>query len=73
MAHENRFGSLIFCSRCGNLLNLPADDDIILCECCQQPADASGQSPHLPPPLLRFRTILDDFLFVLSFLNGDSV
>lgn len=39
---QNRYGSLIFCPRCGNLLDLPADDDEIVCEGCGKVEDAAG-------------------------------
>lgn len=39
---QNRFGSLIFCPRCGNLLDLPADDDEIVCDGCGKVEDAAG-------------------------------
>lgn len=39
---SNRFGSLIFCKQCSNLLDLPGDDDELVCECCGATEDASG-------------------------------
>lgn len=38
---SNRFGSLIFCPRCGSLLDLPGDDDEIVCGGCGQVEDAA--------------------------------
>ncbi|KAI5479262.1 hypothetical protein MNV49_003957 [Pseudohyphozyma bogoriensis] len=38
----SRFGSLIFCDRCGNLLDLPGDDDTIACEHCGRVEEASA-------------------------------
>jgi len=40
MASQNKFGSLIFCSQCGNLLDLPGDDDEIICDGCGKIEDA---------------------------------
>ena len=39
---SNRIGSLLFCSRCGSLLNPPTDDDSIECEECGLVESASG-------------------------------
>ena len=44
---DHKFGSLIFCERCGNLLDLPGDDDEIVCEGCGKVEDATGQSPSV--------------------------
>jgi hypothetical protein len=38
-----RFGSLIFCAQCGNLLDLPGDEDDIVCEGCGKVEDATGR------------------------------
>lgn len=43
MTTVDSYGSLIFCSRCGNLLDLPGDDDEIICESCGKKEDASGK------------------------------
>ncbi|KAM0790785.1 hypothetical protein ACM66B_004633 [Microbotryomycetes sp. NB124-2] len=37
---SNRFGSLVFCLQCGDLMPLPGDDDEIVCESCGQSQDA---------------------------------
>ncbi|KAL8292922.1 hypothetical protein RQP46_000616 [Phenoliferia psychrophenolica] len=39
---DHKFGSLIFCQRCGNLLDLPGDDDEIVCEGCGLVEDATA-------------------------------
>ncbi|GAA5926221.1 uncharacterized protein JCM15063_000219 [Sporobolomyces koalae] len=38
----NQIGSLVFCSRCGNLLDLPGDEDHLACDACGQVEDATG-------------------------------
>lgn len=38
----NQYGSLIFCSRCGTLLDLPGDEDQLVCDGCGQVEDATG-------------------------------
>lgn len=43
-AAANQYGSLIFCSRCGTLLDLPGDEDHLVCDGCGQVEDATGQS-----------------------------
>ena len=43
-AASNQFGSLIFCSRCGTLLDLPGDEDHLVCSGCGQVEDAQGPS-----------------------------
>lgn len=48
-AASNQFGSLIFCSRCGTLLDLPGDEDHLVCSGCGQVEDAQGA-----PTLLLF-------------------
>lgn len=42
-AQRQRFGSLQFCSRCGDLLPLPGDDDELVCDGCGQAEDATGE------------------------------
>lgn len=42
MTSTNQFNSLIFCAQCGSLLDLPADDDVILCSGCGRVEEASG-------------------------------
>lgn len=44
-AVQNQYGSLIFCSRCGTLLDLPGDEDQLVCDGCGQVEDATGASP----------------------------
>ncbi|KDE09561.1 hypothetical protein MVLG_00456 [Microbotryum lychnidis-dioicae p1A1 Lamole] len=39
---HNHFGSLLFCSRCSDLLALPGDDDEIVCDACGQVEDAAA-------------------------------
>ncbi|KAM0753892.1 putative RPA12-13.7 kd subunit of DNA-directed RNA polymerase I [Meredithblackwellia eburnea MCA 4105] len=39
---DNKFGSLIFCERCGSLLDLPGDDDDIVCDSCGKTEDATS-------------------------------
>lgn len=39
---SNRIGSLLFCERCGSLLNPPADDDKINCEECGLVENGAG-------------------------------
>lgn len=47
MDTSNRYGSLLFCKRCGDLLALPGDDDEIVCDGCGEVEDAkSEQSFH---------------------------
>jgi DNA-directed RNA polymerase subunit M/transcription elongation factor TFIIS len=46
-AFPNQIGSLIFCSRCGNLLDLPGDEDHLVCDGCGQVEDATGASFRL--------------------------
>jgi DNA-directed RNA polymerase subunit M/transcription elongation factor TFIIS len=47
-AAQNHFGSLIFCSRCSTLLDLPGDEDQLVCDACGQVEDATGAcSPKL--------------------------
>ncbi|GAA5909465.1 hypothetical protein JCM8208_006533 [Rhodotorula glutinis] len=41
-AASNQFGSLIFCSRCGTLLDLPGDEDHLVCSGCGQVEDAQA-------------------------------
>ncbi|BGP42096.1 DNA-directed RNA polymerase I core subunit rpa12 [Rhodotorula kratochvilovae] len=41
-ATQNQFGSLIFCSRCGTLLDLPGDEDQLVCDGCGQVEDAGA-------------------------------
>ncbi|GAA6048833.1 hypothetical protein JCM3770_003644 [Rhodotorula araucariae] len=41
-ATQNQYGSLIFCSRCGTLLDLPGDEDQLVCDGCGQVEDATG-------------------------------
>lgn len=36
----NRIGSLNFCPTCGNLLDVPKDDDVITCAQCGHTEDA---------------------------------
>jgi hypothetical protein len=43
MATSNRFGSLLFCKQCGDLLPLPGDDDEIVCDGCGLVEDATGK------------------------------
>ncbi|GAA6020626.1 hypothetical protein JCM11491_001126 [Sporobolomyces phaffii] len=38
----NQIGSLVFCSRCGNLLDLPGDEDHLACDACGQVEDATA-------------------------------
>ncbi|BGP18473.1 hypothetical protein JCM10213_001212 [Rhodosporidiobolus nylandii] len=38
----NQIGSLIFCSRCGTLLDLPGDEDQLVCDGCGQVEDATA-------------------------------
>ncbi|GAA5961488.1 hypothetical protein JCM3765_003603 [Sporobolomyces pararoseus] len=38
----NQIGSLVFCSRCGNLLDLPGDEDTLACDACGQVEDATA-------------------------------
>ena len=45
---RNQFGSLIFCSQCSTLLDLPGDADVIVCSGCGQEEDASGTQPATP-------------------------
>ncbi|ORY89004.1 DNA-directed RNA polymerase I kDa polypeptide [Leucosporidium creatinivorum] len=42
MTTSNRFGSLLFCKRCGDLLALPGDDDEIVCDGCGAVEDAAA-------------------------------
>ncbi|SCV71457.1 BQ2448_3045 [Microbotryum intermedium] len=42
VSSKNHFGSLLFCSRCGDLLALPGDDDEIVCDACGQVEDAAA-------------------------------
>ncbi|SGY61103.1 BQ5605_C007g04526 [Microbotryum silenes-dioicae] len=42
ISSQNHFGSLLFCSRCGDLLALPGDDDEIVCDACGQVEDAAA-------------------------------
>lgn len=49
----NRVGSLNFCPTCGNLLDIPGDDDTITCVQCGHTEDAVRASASLPcAPLL---------------------
>ncbi|BGP50266.1 DNA-directed RNA polymerase I core subunit rpa12 [Rhodotorula kratochvilovae] len=41
-ATQNQFGSLIFCSRCGTLLDLSGDEDQLVCDGCGQVEDAGA-------------------------------
>jgi hypothetical protein len=43
----NRIGSLLFCDVCGNLLNLPGDEDTILCEQVRRPAEVPPSDPNV--------------------------
>ncbi|CAD6964600.1 unnamed protein product [Tilletia controversa] len=36
----DKFGSLLFCSRCGSLLDVPGNEDIIKCSACKGSQDA---------------------------------
>lgn len=40
----NRIGSLNFCPTCGNLLDVPKDDDVITCAQCGHTEDAVRES-----------------------------
>jgi DNA-directed RNA polymerase I subunit RPA12 len=59
--NPHRFGSLIFCPQCSSLLDLPGDDDEIICNHCGNVEPASGKNTLPPsvspsrPGLLRLR------------------
>ncbi|PWA00609.1 hypothetical protein BB558_003333 [Smittium angustum] len=36
------YGSLIFCNQCGNLLDNPGDQDLIICQVCGETKDGSS-------------------------------
>lgn len=38
----DKVGSLLFCHRCGSLLDIPGDEDLIKCAPCGAVQDASG-------------------------------
>lgn len=39
----DKVGSLLFCRRCGSLLDIPGDEDLIKCAPCGAVQDASGE------------------------------
>lgn len=51
----NQYGSLIFCSRCGTLLDLPGDEDHLVCDGCGQVEDATGELQDRLLSILRSR------------------
>lgn len=53
----NQIGSLVFCSRCGNLLDLPGDEDQLTCDGCGQVEDASSTS-FTPSTLMKGRELI---------------
>jgi len=57
---SNQFGSLIFCSRCGTLLDLPGAEDQLVCSGCGQVEDATGACRLTSLPSTRSLTLGSD-------------
>lgn len=46
--NDNRFSSMLFCPHCAALLDLPGDEDEVICEGCGSVEPAQGKPEHWP-------------------------